>query len=66
MLWLAGVEDAALCRGSLGSGCRSTEGCSVLGAQFASVLWVIVTQNNLTQILLPLHAVTRILLLKLL
>lgn len=37
-------------------------------AQFwgLSFLWVIVTQENLTQILLPLHAVTRIWLLKLL
>lgn len=48
------------------SGNSSTDDCSVLGIQFASVLLFIVTQNILTQILLPMHAVTRILLLKLL
>lgn len=50
----------------LASGNSSTNGCSVLGIQFASVLLFILTQNILTQILLPLHTVTRILLLKLL
>lgn len=53
---------SALCWGGRccsvqGSGHGSTKGCSALGAQFASVLWVIVTRDNLTQILLPLHAV---------
>ena len=50
----------------LASGDSSADGCSVLGIQFASVLLFIVTQNILTRILLPLHTVTRILLLKLL
>lgn len=48
-----------------GSGQGSTKRCSLLGL-FASVLWVVVTQDNPAQILLPLQAVAGILLLKLL